>query len=131
MRKKIYKVNLRGIDIESYKLNPIVLSQWDYDNIESLIGRATIIDKTHIEVEYRLEGDMPSWQHTIGAAYTEVDGRKELTALATIPITDKTGYKCFDCGRICKSPSGLSLHMNAMHLKLSLSQVKEAERSRK
>jgi len=39
------------------------------------------------------------------------------------------GTKCPECPKVCKTLAGLSKHMNMMHLKLSPSQMKQAEKT--
>lgn len=84
---KTYKLNLRGIDVTTFRRNPVVLENWDYEG--SPIGRAVILPgKTAVEVEYLNEA--PTWRHTIGTSImTSNDGVRHLMALAPILVLEQ------------------------------------------
>jgi hypothetical protein len=80
--KKVYKINLRGLEVDSYKTNPVVFQSFNYNELP--IGRARILPgKTRVEVEY-ING-IPPYPHTIGTAI--IDSR-QLVGLAAIPRID-------------------------------------------
>lgn len=85
--KRIYKIDLRGYNINTYIHNPIVLEGYAHDKLP--IGKATILSgKTQVEVEYF--DNAPKYPHTIGVGKLQYIGRPdELITLLVIPVLER------------------------------------------
>lgn len=85
MNSRIYKCNLRGMDITQFSQNPIVLREWNYD-LGSILGKAEILPGKR-EVEVTFIAEPPEYWHALGTATASHDyGPTELVALAIIPV---------------------------------------------
>lgn len=82
--ERIYKCNLRGIQVDDYKQNPIVCRDWTYDPA-SVVGKAEVMPgKTSIRVTFR--ADVPEYEHRLETATIYLDGDVPILAgLALIP----------------------------------------------
>lgn len=85
MKRKTYRLSLRGIDTTDYEGNPIVLLCHDP---RRPIGKATILKgKRKVEVEYF--DRVPYGKHSLGPATISYDyGRSVLVDLSVIPVVD-------------------------------------------
>lgn len=90
MITRVYDCNLHGVDVSTYKLNPVVVLGWSW-RLDSLAGRARILPgKLHVRVTFMTKP--PDYEvELLTSTVTRADGTTQLLGLALMPVLREDG----------------------------------------